>query len=124
MRCQVSIWRWSPFLGICLSKSTVTARCTTYGANDVVSAVDGSLRRCQWASRLSPRQVRRPMPVIHTSRGSAMGKRLHGKLDFGRDLLHAGAERRIREFNKPECQFRVADPLALALDVCLGHREA
>src|SRR5947209_17262322 len=124
MRCQVSIWRWSPRFGICLSKSSVTARCTTYGAYDVVSAVEGWESPCQCASSVSPRHVTRPTPVIQTSRASAMGDGLHGERDFFCDLFHRGTKRWVRKFDETERKLGVAHRLSRALDLRLGDREA
>src|SRR4051812_6515420 len=124
MRCQVSIWRWSPRFGICLSKSSAAARWTTYGAYDVLSAVEGWDRPCQCASSVSPRHVTRPMPVIQTSRASAMGEDLHRERNFLCNLFHRATKRWVREFDETECELGVTYRLSRELDIRLGDREA
>src|SRR5436309_8271215 len=118
------MWRWSPFFGICLSKSSATPRCTTYGAYAVVSAVEGRERPSQCASMPSPRLLTIPMPVIQTSRASAMGEHFHGERDLRGDILHAGAERRVRKFDQAECELGAAHRLALTADLRLRDGEA
>src|SRR5581483_3414165 len=122
MRCQGSIWRWSPFFGICRSSSSGTIRCTMYGAKDVASAAGGAaFSPCQCASIPSPRQETRPMPVIRLSRASDMRQGLHRKGDFGGELFHVGPKVRIGEFDDTEGELRAGDELALVTDLGLGH---
>src|ERR1700720_1699114 len=126
MRCHGSICRWSPFLGICLSKSTGPIGCTTYGAIAFASAPGlPSISRCQWASGPSPSEERMPMPVIQASRArSAMARDLERKRELARPRLHVGAELGVGERHGAEPDLRLAHRLAVgAGEPRLGHRE-
>src|ERR1700726_2113583 len=118
MRCQASIWRWSPFLGICLSRSSAAIGWMTKGAQVTASAGPGAaLRPCQCACGPSPRLETMPTPVIQASRAvsaavSPIGQRLHREGERGRGLFHVLAEFLVREFNDTERDFSVASELA------------
>src|SRR6185503_11589847 len=124
MRCQSSIWRWSPFFGICASKFSGASGCTTKGANVVASAPGcDAMNFCQCASAPSPRQETMPIPVIQASRGaSAIRQRLAARqADRLGALAHLDRESRIGKFGHAERDGGVANGLAVAGDARLGH---
>src|SRR5689334_21043766 len=126
MRCHGSICRWSPFFGICLSKSIAASGCTMNGGNDSAS-ITGlfSENPCQCASGPSPRQDTMPIPVIQASRGaSAIRLRFHRKTDPRRHLFHGGAQARIGERHDAQRQLGLASRLAGDRDRGLRHGEA
>src|SRR5574340_525529 len=124
MRCQGSIWRWSPFFGICKSKFTGASGCTTNGANVTVSAAGfPSFSFCQCASGPSPRLDTIPMPVIHASRAaSAIGQRLVVReANRSRTSAHFGGKARIGEFGNAEGYRRITHRFSIAGDARVGH---
>src|SRR5665213_3264469 len=115
MRCQASIWRWSPFLGICASKLMAASGCTTKGANIVVSAAGWpAISFCQCACGPSPRQEMMPMPVIQASRASAIGTGLEAKSDPDRVFAHLHFHFCIGEIEHAHRQGGIADFFAVA----------
>src|SRR5215471_1997443 len=126
MRCHGSICRWSPFFGICLSKSIAASGCTTNGANDSASITRlFSAKPCQCASSPSPRHDTMPMPVIQASRGaSAIRQRFHRKSDPFRHLFHGGAQSRVGERHDAERELRLAGQLSVDGDRRFRHGEA
>src|SRR5262249_49058865 len=123
MRCHSSIWRWSPRLGLCLSKSIGPARCTTYGPI-VFVCVPGvpSISRCHCAARPSPRQERMPMPVIQAWR-SAMARDRERKGELARPGFDVRAELIVGERRRAEPDLGLAYRLALAGEPRLGDGE-
>src|SRR5580693_8744680 len=115
MRCQASIWRWSPFLGICLSRSSAAIGWMTKGAQVTASAGPGAaLRACQCACGPSPRLDTMPTPVIQVSAAvSTIGRQFHREGERGRGLLHVVAEFLVRKFNDTERDLGVAAELAV-----------
>src|SRR5262245_14045382 len=101
-------------------------RWMTKGGNAVVSACGlPELRPCQCASSPSPRQETMPMPVMKASRpASAMDGSLDRQSDFLGDSLHAGAKFTFGKVDHAERDLGVADRLAVAFDLGLGHGEA
>src|ERR1700682_2760640 len=105
MRCQASIWRWSPFFGICASKFTGASGWTMYGAKVFSSTLTRrSLSAFQFASSPSPSEVARPMPVIQTSADpaledliSVMGDQFLRKSDALGHGVHVYAQIRVGE---------------------------
>src|SRR3984957_4491551 len=125
MRCHGSICRWSPFFGICLSKSIGASGWTMNGAKRSVSMARlFSAKPCQCGSSPSPRQETMPMPVIQAARGlSTMGERLHGETDARRHLLHVGAQARVGERHDAQGELGIAGCLAADRDRGLGDGE-
>src|SRR3984957_1798150 len=130
MRCQASIWRWSPFFGICASKFTGASGWTMYGAKVFSSTLTRrSLSAFQFASSPSPSEVARPMPVIQTSADpgfedfvSVMGRGLLRKADTLGLGIHVYAQIRTGEGDVAEGEGRVAPQLAVYPDLNLGDR--
>src|SRR5229473_7309896 len=120
MRCQASIWRWSPFLGICVSRFTGAKGWTTYGAKLFSSTLmRRALSASQCASSPSPSEVARPMPVIQTSTGpeladfvSVMADGLLRKADALGHGFHVPAQIRVGEGDVTERDRRVASQFA------------
>src|SRR5205807_1969490 len=118
--------RWSPFFGICLSKSTDASGWTTKGANAVASACGfPAVKRCQCVSVPSPRHDTRPTPVIQASRGaSAMAGDSVRKFEPARGALHVRAELVVRERHGSKLDLGIADRLSVGFDARAGHRVA
>src|SRR5471030_1857419 len=123
MLCQFSIWRWSPFFGICKSKLIGASGCTTYGGNFVASAPGcASISFCQCASGPSPRQETIPIPVIQASRSTlAIGGYLDRQSNPRGGLTHPPAYFFAGEFKHAQCERGVADDLAVNRDAGLGN---
>src|ERR1700722_6899754 len=93
-----------------------------------------TLMRCalsasQWASRPSPSEVARPMPVIQTSAVarpedvvSVIGDNLLRKADTLSLGIHVSTQIRVREGNVAECECRVELEFAADPDLRFGHR--
>src|SRR5229473_4207680 len=129
MRCQASIWRWSPFLGICVSKFTGARGWTMYGAKPFSSTLmRRALSASQCASSPSPSEVARPMPVIQTSVDPALGDfvsvigdgLLREADTFGHDF-HMSAQICIREGDVAERERCVAPQFAADADLRRGN---
>src|SRR5262245_5963501 len=108
MRCHASIWRWSPFFGICASKETGASGCTMCGAKRFSSTLIFLLfSASQCASSPSPSEDTMPMPVIQTSfvpadLDSVMRDRLQWEADFVGHRVHVHAHGGIGERGKAE----------------------
>src|ERR1043166_4574331 len=126
MRCHSSIWRWSPRLGICLSKSTGPSGWITKGAIVWSSAAGfASISLCQCASGPSPRQGRMPMPVIQASRlPSAMARNFEWVGKLTRPGFDVRAELRVWERHRAEADLGFAHRFAVAGEPRFGDGEA
>src|SRR5262245_17889842 len=125
MRCQGSICRWSPFLGICSSKFTGPSRCTTNGAKVSASWLGGPETSLPHVASIpSPREESSPTPVMTTSRRSVTEKLLERKLERSGHVQHGLPKRRGRVWDDPIGQPRAAHHLALAPSLTLGHGKA
>src|SRR5258708_3491387 len=118
MRCHGSIWRWSPFFGICKSKLSGASEWTIRGAKLVrFGCGRPEFSASQWASGPSPRHDTMPMPVIQASRvASAIDGRLKRQSDAGCGFFHGGAEAGVAERHEPEGDVGAADQLAVGHD--------
>src|ERR1700730_17204599 len=129
MRCQASIWRWSPFFGICASKFTGASGWTMDGAKVFSSTLTRrSLSAFQFASSPSPSEVARPMPVIQTSADpaledlvSVMGDQFLRKSDALGHGIHEYAQIRMGEGDMAERDRGVAPELAADADLGGGN---